>query len=541
MYNKYFQLNEKPFSMTPDPKFVFFSQKHREALAHLIYGIRERQGFIEITGEVGTGKTTLCRTLVNTLDKKTKLAMVFNSDLNDIDLLKTILEEFELSSEGREKKSLLDRLNQFLIEQLKLGNNVVLVIDEAQNLKSEVLEQVRMLSNIETEKDKLLQIVLVGQPELKEKLALPELRQLNQRITVRYHINALSEKETQEYISYRLSVAGDKTNVSFTKKAYKAAFKLTGGVPRLINVLCHHALLVGYTRRVYEITDKVINNAHEDFNDDAYSNIQKCDKVSLIKPLAMGVTVGSALFLFFALYSIFPMSNTYLNRVKTSLASTSDTLSHKVKRSISYRKKQETKREITQKPYKAFRNSPRISGSVLSKYFSLYGVSIPASLRNKNKVNIFMTAYRVGLAGELHSVKLSEIEHAATPSLLQVGSEGSYTLFYSQGGKHMIMDKTGISVFNRRKFKEIYSGNALFLRPIWLKINPANKGYQAAVMRIQKELWNLRYFNGVPGGFIGEKTKVAIKKFQEKNGLEQTGVLDIYTQSLFAGKLIKAS
>jgi len=540
MYNKYFQLDEKPFSMTPDPKFVFFSPKHREALAHLIYGIRERQGFIEITGEVGTGKTTLCRTLVNTLDRKTKLAMVFNSDLNDIDLLKTILEEFELSSEGCEKKSLLDRLNQFLIEQLKLGNNVVLVIDEAQNLKPEVLEQVRMLSNIETEKDKLLQIVLVGQPELKEKLALPELRQLNQRITVRYHIKALSEKETQEYISYRLSVAGTKTNVSFTQRAYKAVFKLTGGIPRLINVLCHHALLVGYTRRVFEITDKIIKNAHEDFNNNTHTSAQKRNKIGFTKQLERGITLGSTLFLFFALYSMFPFNDSYMNKAKSKFVNTSNLVSYKINKSTTYNKEQGTKQTIVQKQHKTFPNSPRISGSILSKYFSLYGIYVPASITHNDKVNVLMTAYRMGLTGDLHQVKLSDLERIGIPSLLQ-GSNGSYTLLYSQGDKHIVMDETGMSDFNKSNIKKIYSGNALFLRPIWLKVNPKDEGYQAAVMRIQKELWNLKYFNGVPGGFIGEKTKVAIKKLQEKNGLEQTGVLDIYTQTLFAGKLMRTS
>ena len=192
MYEKFYGLKEKPFNMTPDPEFLFFTEKHAEAFEHLRYGIRERRGFIEITGEVGAGKTTLCRALLGEFDEDTKIALILNPFLSDIELLRTINEEFYIDATGASKKDLLDTLNDFLIEQHSRGCNVVLVIDEAQNLPIETLEQIRIISNLETVKAKLIQIVLVGQPELREKLGRRELRQLSQRITVRYHINAMS-------------------------------------------------------------------------------------------------------------------------------------------------------------------------------------------------------------------------------------------------------------------------------------------------------------------------------------------------------------
>src|SRR3990167_4895783 len=191
MYLSFFSLNEKPFALTSNPSYLYLSPRHKEALAYLTYGIRERMGFIEITGEVGTGKTTLCRALLNRLDEKTKTAFIFNSNMSELQLMRTIVEDFGIQTTKKDKGSLFSELNKFLIEQLGHENNVVLIIDEAQNLSHRLLEQVRMLSNLETEHEKLLQIVLVGQPELREKLRTPSLRQLRQRISIRYHIEPL--------------------------------------------------------------------------------------------------------------------------------------------------------------------------------------------------------------------------------------------------------------------------------------------------------------------------------------------------------------
>ncbi len=264
LYEKYYGLKERPFNVTADPNFLFFSRKHREAFDHLIYGIKERRGFLEITGEIGTGKTTLCRALIGQLDPNTKTAFILNSNLPETQLLFAIVTDFGLNAKPKTKISLLTELNKFLIEQLKAGSNVVLIIDEAQNLRSAQLEQVRMLSNLETDKDKLIQIVLVGQPELRDKLNSPELEQLRQRISVRYHILPLDKAEISDYITHRMRVAGSDGSVAFSPDAISEIFEYSGGVPRLINLVCDRALLLGFTMETKEITLDMIKRSVEE-------------------------------------------------------------------------------------------------------------------------------------------------------------------------------------------------------------------------------------------------------------------------------------
>lgn len=262
MYETYFALSQKPFSITSNPSFLFLSRRHREALAHLTYGIRERVGFIEITGEVGTGKTTVCRALLNQLDEKTKTAFIFNSNLSESQLMQTIVEDLGIKTAQKSKGALFSELNRFLIDQLALGNNVVLIIDEAQNLSARLLEQVRMLSNLESENEKLLQIVLVGQPELREKLASPGLRQLRQRIAVRYHIEALNQEETGQYIRHRLQLAGaNDASPVFDEAALAAVYRYSKGIPRLINMICNKALLTGFVLEETGITEDIVNRS----------------------------------------------------------------------------------------------------------------------------------------------------------------------------------------------------------------------------------------------------------------------------------------
>lgn len=257
MYENYFGLRQRPFNMTPDPEFLFFTEKHREAFAHLIYGINERRGFIQITGEVGAGKTTLCRALLSEFDERTRIALILNPYLSATELLRSINEELFIDAEGETNKELLDVLNRYLIEQHARGTNVVLVIDEAQNIPDETLEQIRMISNLETVKDKLIQIVLVGQPELREKLASRRMRQINQRITVRYHLAAMSRTETAQYVLHRLRVAGATNRPRFSHDALDLVYRYTGGVPRRINALCDQALLAAYVRET-DVVDRAL-------------------------------------------------------------------------------------------------------------------------------------------------------------------------------------------------------------------------------------------------------------------------------------------
>lgn len=261
MYRQFYGLSERPFNLTPDTSFLYPSAAHREVLTHLLYGINSRRGFILVTGEVGAGKTTLCRVLLNQLDETTKVAFILNSFLSEFELLRAINQDLGLQTKGRTKMDLLDELNAYLLEQNRRGHNVVIVIDEAQNLSFGVLEQIRMLSNLETEKEKLLQIVLVGQPELRRKLASPRLRQLSQRITVRYHLTPLSREDVRNYIHYRLRVAGSRGDIVFTRGALEEVLYVSGGVPRLINVVCDRALMGGYVRGTRRITRALVCEA----------------------------------------------------------------------------------------------------------------------------------------------------------------------------------------------------------------------------------------------------------------------------------------
>lgn len=276
MYHDFYGFHEAPFNITPDPRFMFFSERHREAYQHLLFGVRERKGFIQITGEVGAGKTTLCRAFLERLEPTYKTALILNPVMTATQLLKTILKELELQA-PRDRVSCLEVLNRFLLEQLAAGNEVVLIVDEAQDLNRELLEQIRLLSNLETDQRKLLQIVLIGQPELRDLLATRQLRQLRQRITVRYHLTPLSSRETSYYIHHRMRVAGSNsldhvsherptpsTGPVFSSGALRRIHRYSGGVPRLINAVCDKALLCGYVEKTEQLGAKHVRRAVKD-------------------------------------------------------------------------------------------------------------------------------------------------------------------------------------------------------------------------------------------------------------------------------------
>ncbi len=264
MYLAYYGLREPPFSITPDPRFVFLSERHRDALAHLLFGIDKGGGggFVQLTGEVGTGKTTLSRLLLEQLPDNARIALVLNPRQNAIELLETVCEELRIGIEGKRgsAKALIDALNAYLLDAYAQGLRVVLLIDEAQNLPPDALEQVRLLTNLETHTQKLLQILLLGQPELRDLLARPELRQLAQRITARFHLSPLDERESAAYMRHRWRVAGG-SRFPFNAKAVRRLHALSGGVPRLINVIAERALLAGYARDAVSIDAKLVNAA----------------------------------------------------------------------------------------------------------------------------------------------------------------------------------------------------------------------------------------------------------------------------------------
>jgi general secretion pathway protein A len=300
MHEEYYGFTEKPFSLTPDPKYLYKSETHANAFDLLQYAIRRREGFVVVTGDIGTGKTTLCRAILEQLDRKTFTALVLNPFISEDDLLRLILQDFGVVSReemkrgrlaGVSKQELIDTLNEFLLSLLPLRASALLIIDEAQNLPYQVLEQIRILSNLETDKEKLLQIVLVGQLNLQDVLRSPELRQLDQRVSIRYELKPLTSEETSAYIAHRVTIAGGGAVVSFAPKAVELVHRYTNGIPRLINLVCDRALLGGYSAHTNRITPDIVIAAAEGLD----LSIQRRSVLGWVKRRAASFAAGAAM------------------------------------------------------------------------------------------------------------------------------------------------------------------------------------------------------------------------------------------------------
>jgi general secretion pathway protein A len=261
VYLEYYGLSEYPFDITPNPRFLFFSGKHREAFNHLLYGIRERKGFVQITGEVGAGKTTLCRALLEEISGTFTTALILNPALDTDLLVKAICMEYGLQVKGMDRLEMMAELNAFLLDQLANGRETVLIIDEAQDMTDGLLEQVRLLSNLEADDRKLLQIVLMGQPELRDRLNAHSLRQLRQRITVRFHLNPLTRPEVGRYIQHRLQTAGANGSPFFTGPALWRMYRYTKGIPRLVNALSDKCLLAAFVQQTDRVNFRIVGRA----------------------------------------------------------------------------------------------------------------------------------------------------------------------------------------------------------------------------------------------------------------------------------------
>ncbi len=311
MYNKFFGFKEKPFKLVPNPAYLFLSKSHEEALAYLNYAISQGDGFVKIIGEVGTGKTTLCRAFLESLNNCTEAAYIFNPKLGPKQLLKSIQDEFGLGSESDTIKDLIDDLNAFLMLKKGEGKKVVLLIDEAQNLSKNVLEQLRLLSNLETNQDKLLQIILVGQPELAEMLNTHELRQIGQRITLSYHLLPLSAKETKGYIEYRIGKAAQKQGVKFDVSALRQIYKFSRGIPRLINIVCDRSLLTAFVLNQTKISAAVARTAIQELasSGPAISFGKITSKKALVLLFALCVILLGVIFSQFVVFNRNPFSS----------------------------------------------------------------------------------------------------------------------------------------------------------------------------------------------------------------------------------------
>jgi general secretion pathway protein A len=297
MYLEHFNLTERPFSITPDPRFLYMSARHREALAHLLYGLGDGGGFVQLTGEVGTGKTTICRCLLEQIPDNVDLALVLNPKVTAIELIATVCDELGVSYDEQDVsvKSLTDVLNRYLLDAYARGRHTVLIIDEAQNLSADVLEQVRLLTNLETSTQKLLQIILIGQPELRTLLAREDMRQLAQRVTARYHLEPISREETSAYIKHRLQICGT-SQLVFNKRAVDRIQHLSGGIPRLINVLCDRSMLGAYVEGKNQVDTRVVKKAaHEVLALDGEEQVRRSRVPVLLAALLVLLVIGVAL------------------------------------------------------------------------------------------------------------------------------------------------------------------------------------------------------------------------------------------------------
>jgi general secretion pathway protein A len=296
MYAQFFGLQREPFSIAPDPRYLFMSERHREALAHLLYGLDAGGGFVLLSGEIGAGKTTVCRCFLEQIPKRCNVAYIFNPKLTVEELLKTVCDEFGVPSDGASTvKAYVDALNEYLLRTHAVGQHNVLIIDEAQSLSAELLEQLRLLTNLETNERKLLQIILIGQPELRTLLARPELEQLAQRVVARFHLEALSEAETAQYVRHRLAVAGRTHGLPFDREALRRIHKLSRGVPRRINLLCDRALLGAYAEgRTRVRADTIAKAAREVFGERAERHAPRAATVTAFAGVAGGVALAGA-------------------------------------------------------------------------------------------------------------------------------------------------------------------------------------------------------------------------------------------------------
>lgn len=281
MYEKHFSFKYKPFELVPNPDFLFLSSTHKKAITYLDYGIKEKIGFILLTGEIGSGKTTIVRNFIKNLNGSINLSKVNNTKVSSEQLISMINGDFGLDTEGKSKTRLLGELNEFLIDQYSKKSQPALLIDEAQNLTADLLEEVRLLSNLETDRAKLLQIILVGQPELKKTLMLPELMQLRQRININYHIAPLTVKEVAQYIRHRLTIAGNPDAIILQNDAMNYIYKFSRGIPRLINILCDFALLTAYTEGEKQVSADIIREVAQDLDGRNYWSESQDTNVSM--------------------------------------------------------------------------------------------------------------------------------------------------------------------------------------------------------------------------------------------------------------------
>lgn len=510
MYTKYFGFNEKPFTLTPNPRFIFLSQNHKEAFAHLLYGINNHYGFIELTGEVGTGKTTILRTLMEQLnDDSYRTALIFNPCLTGIELLRSINQEFGIESKSNYTNELLAELNHFLLSENAAGRTVVLVIDEAQNLQRDVLEQIRLISNLETENDKLIQIILAGQPELDDLLERPDLRQLNQRIAVRYRLKAMSMDETQTYIKHRMKVAGETGGVSFSQNAVKWIYFYTRGVPRMINILCDRSLLVAYGDERRRINFGIVTRAIKEILNQPQSRRMALAAKYLSAALAVIIIFGTIIWFRSSIYGL------YHNMLESTLANSSESVQitgNKLKNEILSLDQNDTH-------IKVFNAIAETWGKTPIKIFNNIQLTIPDKFaRLAARRNLKLTTFH----GSLDSALRFDLPFLVATKVK--GTMGEYC-FAVTSAKNDILSISppllGSNTIRKNDLASIANGTFHF---VWqnfgnipLSIAPGDKTYE--IKLLQRQLKQAGFYPDTIDGDYNGNTIKSVNKFQQSRGI----------------------
>jgi general secretion pathway protein A len=545
MYKIHFGLKKDPFNMTPDPKYIYLSDLHEDALMQLMYGINTKKGFILLTGEVGTGKTTICRTLLEKLDDNTETALLLNPYLNDKELLKSILDDFGIACESDSIKDMIDALNAFLLQLKKEEKNAALIIDEAQNLPLKSMELIRMLSNLETDTEKLLQIVLLGQPELKYKLSGDKLRQLNQRIMIRAKLGPLNIKDTKGYISHRLSKAGALNGDIFTSSAAREVFHYTKGYPRLINSLCDRALLCAYSFDKRTVDNKIVSKAAVDVIENLY-----------VKRGANYYKFG-----FFALTFIF-FFTLLTPALIDYLSSNNSSARHAI---VKKNAVISNSNELTQK---SGSNKNVIFKGENGRYLTNdLSFSLEVSVMNvltiwqedTDVLNIMqnfdepsttleylldkLTSYGIYLKPKYNILNkrasLKKLKKLNMPAIVAVRDERkansfnySLAIAYGNYGVKLIDPQEGVKKVSPAEFKRMYMKDVIIMyKSPFVSKKTLKKGITTEdVVILEESLKELGYFEDVPDNKFDERTHAAVKSFQEDKRLTPDGHVGMETK-----------
>lgn len=535
MYLEYFGFNERPFTITPNPRFIFYSKIHKEAFALLLYGINNHFGFMELTGEVGTGKTTVLRTLLSQFSDEThRIALIFNPSLSSVDLMRAINHEYGIPHAPGNVADLLGELNRFLLTENAAGRTVVLVIDEAQNLAPDVLEQIRLISNLETETDKLIQIVLAGQPELGNVLARPELRQINQRIALRYHLRPLDREDARAYIEHRLQIAGGQGKVSFSPTAIRLIYRYSRGTPRLMNMLCDRALLIGYTENSRKISGRTVTLAFRD--------VMLKDPPSVSRRILGGAAIFTVLLLAVMFgYQAFSGQKTSAEATSRpespAVPSVTGTPPSPGSPATVHNDPVELKRALlaelsvrseVKSAQQAFNALAGLWGAPVVRRFNGTLPVLQEVKRHAGKRNLQMTPFKGSL-----------------DDLLRLDSPALISIPVNEGKSDVLVALTGIrngellvappllgrASLPKEELHSVWPGGAFILwqNPQALPLSMAKGTRGIHVKRFQTMLRNAGFSDLEADGIYDDATVDAVKKFQASHGLKVTGAVNSFT------------